>query len=71
MIFKIFLIFFSLFWFLRQIKSITFWLYLWQLKEYHIGRFADHFRTEKGKKIFLNKVFILKILLFFILIFSK
>jgi UDP-N-acetylmuramoyl-tripeptide--D-alanyl-D-alanine ligase len=60
--------FFSTFWFFRQIKSILFWLYLWQLKEYHIGRFIDHFRTEKGKRIFLNKTFLWKIvfLLFFI-----
>jgi UDP-N-acetylmuramoyl-tripeptide--D-alanyl-D-alanine ligase len=71
MIFEIFLIFFSLFWFLRQIKSIFFWLYLWQLKEYHIGRFVDHFRTEKGKRIFLNKNFVLKVLLFLLLVFIK
>jgi len=71
MIFKIFLVVFSLFWFLRQIKSILFWVYLWQLKEYHIGRFVDHFRTEKGRRIFLNKIFILKVLLFSFLIFRK
>jgi len=51
------------FWFLRQIKAILFWLYLWQLKEYHIGRFIDHFRTEKGKRIFLNYFQFLKIFL--------
>ncbi len=59
----------STLWFLRQIKSILLWLYLWQLKEYHIGRFLDHFRTYKGKKLFLNKIFILKIgLLFYAII---
>jgi len=68
---KFFLFLFSFFWFLRQIKAILFWLYLWQLKEYHIGRFGDHFRTYKGKKIFLNKVFISKILLFLPLIFLR
>jgi len=57
------------FWFFRQIKSILFWLYLWQLKEYHIGRFVDHFRTEKGKRIFLNKVFLLKIVLLLLFVF--
>lgn len=31
-----------------------FWLYLWQLKEYHTGRFLDHFRTEAGRKILFN-----------------
>jgi len=41
-----------------------FWLYLWQLKEYHWGRFLAHFRTEKGKRIFANPVFLFKILLF-------
>jgi UDP-N-acetylmuramoyl-tripeptide--D-alanyl-D-alanine ligase len=63
--------FLSFFWFFRQIKSILFWLYLWQLKEYHIGRFVDHFRTEKGKKIFLNKIFILKIILLFFFIYAS
>jgi UDP-N-acetylmuramoyl-tripeptide--D-alanyl-D-alanine ligase len=63
------LYFLSTFWFFRQIKSILFWLYLWQLKEYHIGRFIDHFRTEKGKRNFLNKVFFLKIALLFLFVF--
>jgi UDP-N-acetylmuramoyl-tripeptide--D-alanyl-D-alanine ligase len=58
----------SIFWFFRQIKSLLFSLYLWQLKEYHIGRFIDHFRTEKGKRIFLNWLFFLKIIL---LLFSR
>lgn len=60
----------SIFWFIREIKSILFWLYLWQLKEYHIGRFIDHFRTEKGKRIFLNFPLILKILFFLLFFFS-
>ncbi len=60
----------SLFFF-REIKSILFWLYLWQLKEYHLGRFLDHFRTEKGKKIFLNSLFISKIILFFLSLFYR
>lgn len=57
-------------WFFRQIKFTLFWIYLWQLKEYHLGRFIDHFRTEKGKRIFLNKLLILKfILIFYFLLF--
>lgn len=60
---------FFFFWFIRETKSILFWLYLWQLKEYHIGRFIDHFRTEKGKKLFFNPLFILKIILFFYALF--
>jgi UDP-N-acetylmuramoyl-tripeptide--D-alanyl-D-alanine ligase len=56
----------SFLWFISETKAILFWLYLWQLKEYHIGRFVDHFRTEKGKKIFFNYVLLLKIILVFI-----
>jgi len=59
------LILVSFLWFIREAKPILFWLYLWQLKEYHLGRFIDHFRTEKGKKIFLNYLFLLKIILVF------
>lgn len=55
----------SLLWFLRETRSLFFWLYLWQLKEYHLGRFLDHFRTEKGKNLFWNPLFILKIALLF------
>ena len=66
----IFLYFFCLFWLLRQIKSFLFWIFLWQLKEYHVGRFVDHFRTEKGKRmfknfLFLSKIFLLPFLFFF------
>jgi len=53
-----------LFWFIRTAKAVLFWIYLWQLKEYHIGRFIDHFRTEKGRSLFFNFSNILKILLF-------
>ncbi len=53
----------AFFWFIRTEKAILFWIYLWQLKEYHIGRLLAHFRTEKGKKIFINKLFLLKIIL--------
>ncbi len=54
----------TLLWFLRQTKSILFWLYLWQLKEYHIGRFIDHFRTWQGKKLLVNWLFTLKSIVF-------
>jgi len=50
-------------WFIRETKAILFYLYLWQLKEYHIGRFLDHFRTEKGKRLIFNSLNLLKILL--------
>src|SRR3989344_5515092 len=42
-------------WFVRVLKITLFYLYLWQLKEYHIGRFCDHFHTAKGKHLLFNK----------------
>ncbi|MDP2741759.1 MAG: UDP-N-acetylmuramoyl-tripeptide--D-alanyl-D-alanine ligase [bacterium] len=51
------------FWFLRISKHVLFWLYLWQLKEYHVGRFLDHFNTYKGKKLIFNPLLISKIIL--------
>jgi len=53
-------------WLIHRTKSILFWLYLWQLKEYRIDRFLAHFQTEKGKKIFLNFLFFSKIFLLFL-----
>ena len=50
------------FWLLRENRAILFWLYLWQLKEYHVCRFIDHFSTSKGRKIFLNPLFLIKLL---------
>jgi UDP-N-acetylmuramoyl-tripeptide--D-alanyl-D-alanine ligase len=52
-----------LFWMLSIHRQILFWLYLWQLKEYHLGRFLDHFSTAKGKSLFFNPLFAAKILL--------
>lgn len=54
---------FYFFWLIRENKAILFWLYLWQLKEYHWSRFFDHFSTSKGKRIFLNPLFSAKIFL--------
>ncbi len=51
-------------WFIRTAKALLFWVYLWQLKDYHLGRFIDHFRTAKGKQIFLNPLFLGKLALF-------
>ncbi|MDD2696785.1 MAG: Mur ligase family protein [Candidatus Pacebacteria bacterium] len=56
----------SFLWFLRTTKAILFWIYLWQLKEYHLGRFFDHFRTEKGKRLIYNKLNVSKLVLVFI-----
>lgn len=52
------------------IKKILFWLYLWQMKEYHIGRFLDHFNTAKGKELLVNKVVLLKVLFVLIAVYS-
>ncbi len=51
------------FWFIRTSKYILFWVYLWQLKEYHIGRFLDHFNTHKGKKLIFDPLLFVKIIL--------
>ncbi|OHA70383.1 MAG: hypothetical protein A3H01_01510 [Candidatus Wildermuthbacteria bacterium RIFCSPLOWO2_12_FULL_40_9] len=53
----------SILWFFRTTRAMLFWIYLWQLKDYHWGRFLDHFRTDKGKKLFLAPLPILKIVL--------
>lgn len=58
-------------WFFRTIKYVLFWLYLWQLKEYHIGRFLDHFSTYKGKKLVSNPLQSFKILLAVIFLLSQ
>ncbi len=51
------------FWFVRNVKHILFWIYLWQLKQYHRRRFFDHFLTEKGKKLIFHPLQIFKIVL--------
>jgi UDP-N-acetylmuramoyl-tripeptide--D-alanyl-D-alanine ligase len=50
-------------WLAWELKYILFWLYLWQLKEYHIGRFVDHFNTHKGKKLLFQPLQIVKLIL--------
>src|SRR5579864_794918 len=57
----------SFFWAVRTIKFVLFWIYLWQLKNYHVGRFKDHFRTHQGKKIFFNTLYLVKFLLLFLI----
>lgn len=60
----------SALWFVWILKYALFWLYLWQLKDYHIGRFVDHFRTHKGKKIIFNVAQAFKLVLFFLFLFG-
>ena len=52
----------AILWLIRSTKIILFYLYLWQLKEYHLGRFLTHFRTEKGKILLVNNLTVIKIL---------
>jgi UDP-N-acetylmuramoyl-tripeptide--D-alanyl-D-alanine ligase len=58
-------------WFVRTIKIVLFWLYLWQLKEYHIKRLFDHFKTAKGSEIVLDKIGITKIILLSLFFFNS
>ncbi|MBU3895910.1 hypothetical protein KKG36_01145, partial [Patescibacteria group bacterium] len=46
--------FIYIFWLIRSALQIFFWLYLWQLKQYHTGRFLDHFKTTNGKKLIFH-----------------
>lgn len=56
-------------WFILFSKKLFFWVWLWQLKEYHIGRFKAHFQTDKGKKIINKYLLIVKTALTFGLFF--
>ena len=56
-------------WFIWMLKCVLFWLYLWQLKDYHIARFVDHFRTHKGKRLIFSLAQIAKLVLLVFLIF--
>ena len=55
-------------WLAVMVKKLLFWTYLWQLKEYHLLRLIDQFRTYKGKKIIFNLINLLKIISIFAII---
>ena len=57
----------SFLWLIVFTKKLFFWVWLWQLKEYHVGRFKAHFQTDKGKKIIVNDLLATKITIFFLL----
>lgn len=59
--FFVFLPFLLSFWFVRSVKQILFWIYLWQLKQYQRKRVFDHFRTAKGKKLLFQPFQVIKI----------
>ena len=61
---NIILIIISILWFVRTSKVILFYLYLWQIKEYHIKRLLSHFRTAKGASLVFNLLNIIKIFFF-------
>lgn len=47
-------IFISVIWFLIFFKLLLFWVWLWQLKGYHRGRFKAHFETQKIRKLLFS-----------------
>lgn len=53
----------SFFWYVRTARALLFVLYLWQVKEYHIGRFLDHFTTLKGRRVLFHPFALLKLVL--------
>ncbi len=57
------LIILSILWFIRTTKIALFYIYFWQLKEYQIKRFLDHFATAKGKQLIFNWLNLVKIVL--------
>ena len=61
--FIVFYILMYFFWMVKTNRAILFWLYLWQLKEYHWGRFLNHFSTAKGVGLFLNPIFLIKVII--------
>ncbi len=66
----IILIIIALLWFVRTTKIVLFWLYLWQLKEYHVKRLIDHFKTAKGSELILDKLGIIKIVVLSLFLFN-
>lgn len=62
-ILAIIVFFTAVFWAIKQLKAVLFWLYLWQLKDYHLSRFIAHFSTAKGRQIFINKAYLSKVFL--------
>lgn len=44
----------TIIWFLVFTKLLVFWVWLWQLKEYHFKRFRAHFETQKLRKFLFS-----------------
>jgi len=47
-------IFFVVIWAVVFTKLFVFWVWLWQLKEYHWGRFKAHFETQARRKFLFS-----------------
>lgn len=52
-------------WLIVFTKKLFFWVWLWQLKEYHIGRLRAHFQTKNNRKVIINSLFWLELILVF------
>ncbi len=50
-------------WVIIFTERLVFWLWLWQLKEYHLGRFKAHFATNQGKRLIFNPLNLLQVIL--------
>ncbi len=61
----------SLIWTLANLRKALFWIWLWQLKEHHLGRFLAHFQTFKGKRLWLNIQNLIKVLILLTLFFNS
>ena len=57
-------------WLITVLKETLFWLYLWQIKNYHLPRFLAHFETYKGKKLLFNKILLFELIIGLIFIFG-
>ncbi|MFH0792355.1 MAG: UDP-N-acetylmuramoyl-tripeptide--D-alanyl-D-alanine ligase [bacterium] len=56
-------------WLIKAVKTVFLWLYLWQLKEYHRGRFIAHLKSISGRILVINPANIIKtlIILFYVI----
>ena len=57
-------------WLITVLKETLFWLYLWQIKNYHLPRFLAHFETYKGKRLLFNKTLLFELIISLIFIFG-
>jgi hypothetical protein len=64
------IIFLLPFWYARNVKYVLFWIYFWQLKQYHRGRFLDHLKSGKGRQILFGRAQQAKFVLLVIFIFG-